>query len=72
MALGIHEIIDEAMIVDRCGLAVLEELLCQNSTLMPSFNDIGLKEVVDITSWYIWWVRRRHTRNENVPPHVQA
>jgi hypothetical protein len=50
MALGIHEIIDEAMIVDRCGSAVLEELLCQNSTLIPGFNDIELKEVVADTS----------------------
>jgi ribonuclease HI len=27
-----------------------------------------MKEVVVITSWYIWWVRRRRTRNEDVAP----
>jgi hypothetical protein len=41
---------------------------CRNSTLMPGFNDIGLKEVVAITSWYIWWIRQRRTRNEDVAP----
>jgi hypothetical protein len=59
MTLGIHEMIDQAMIVDRTRSAVLEEIFCRNSTLMMGFNDIGLKEVVAITSWYIWWVRQR-------------
>jgi ribonuclease HI len=68
VALGIHSMIDEAIMVDRSGSAVLEEILCRNPTLMPGFNDIGLKEVVVITSWYIWWVRRRRTRNEDVAP----
>jgi hypothetical protein len=49
--LGIHEIIEEAMIVDRSGSAALEEFLCRNSSLLSGFNDIGLKEVVAITSW---------------------
>jgi hypothetical protein len=35
---------------------------------MPGFNDIGLKEVVATTSWYIWWVRHRRTCNEDVAP----
>jgi hypothetical protein len=68
MALGVHEIIDEAMLVDRSGSAVLEEILRRNSRLMPGFHDLCLKEVVAITSWYIWWVRRRRTHNEDVSP----
>jgi hypothetical protein len=49
--LSIHEIIEEAMIVDRSGSAILEELLCHNSSLLSGFNFIGLKEIVAITSW---------------------
>jgi hypothetical protein len=56
------------MTVDRSKSVVLEEILCRNSSSMPGFNDIGLKEVVAITSWYIWWIRRRRTHNEDVPP----
>jgi hypothetical protein len=67
-SLGLHEIIEDAMTVDRSGSVVLEEIMCRNSSSMPGFNDIGLKEVVAITSWNIWWVHKRHTHNEDVPP----
>jgi hypothetical protein len=35
---------------------------------MPGFDALGLKEIVAVTAWYIWWVRRRQTHNEEVPP----
>jgi hypothetical protein len=49
MALGVHEIIDEAMLVERSGSAILEEILWRNSRLMPGFDNLCLKEVVAIT-----------------------
>jgi ribonuclease HI len=32
------------------------------------FDHVGLKEVISITSWYLWWMRRRRTHDEAVPP----
>jgi hypothetical protein len=41
-------------------------------TIMPGFNSIGLKEVIGVCSWYLWWMRRRRTHDEEVPPINQA
>jgi hypothetical protein len=68
ISLGIHEIIDDFMLVDRFGSAVLEAILRSNTRVMPGFDYLGLKEVVAVTAWYIWWVRRRQTHDEEVPP----
>jgi hypothetical protein len=67
-SLGIHEIIEEAMSGDQSGSVVLEIIPRRGDNSMPGFNDIGLIEVVAITCWYIWWVRRRRMHNEDVPP----
>jgi hypothetical protein len=67
-SLGLHEIIDDFMSVDRSGSAVLEAILRSDLKIMREFDNLGLKEVVAVTAWYIWWVRRRRTHNEDVPP----
>jgi hypothetical protein len=64
IALGIHEIINVVMLVDRSGSTVLKEILWSNTRLMPGFDDLGLKEVVAVIASYIWWVRRRRTHND--------
>jgi hypothetical protein len=35
---------------------------------VPSLDLINLKELVMITCWYMWWLRRRRARDEEVPP----
>jgi hypothetical protein len=46
---------------------VLEQILKSDSSVIPGL-DLGLKEVVSTVVWYIWWIRRRRTHNEDVPP----
>jgi hypothetical protein len=36
------------------------------------FDHVGLKEVIAITSWYLWWMRRRPTHDEVVPPIIKC
>jgi hypothetical protein len=71
-SLGLHEIIDEVARVDRAGSAVLEALLWCQSNHLQGFDELGLKEVISTTCWYLWWIRRRQTHNEDVPPLVQC
>jgi ribonuclease HI len=35
--------------------------------LLPGFDTIGMKETIAVTSWYLWWLRRRRTHDENIP-----
>jgi ribonuclease HI len=65
-ALGISEIINEALVVDRAGSAVLESLLSGQDKKFPNF-DMGLGETIAVACWYMWWIRRRRVRNEEVP-----
>jgi ribonuclease HI len=67
-SLGITNIIDDALLTDRVGSAVLEHLLRGDDATMPSFNDLGLKETIGVACWYIRWIRHRHTHGETVPP----
>jgi ribonuclease HI len=67
-ALGLQAAINEALQVDRAGSAVLEHLLRRNDNSLPGFDHIGLKETVTVTCWYLWWMRRRRTHDEEVPP----
>jgi hypothetical protein len=66
--LGQLAVIDDAMQLDRSGLVVLELLFRDQDRVMPGFASLGLKEVVAVTCWYIWWIQRRRTHNETVPP----
>jgi hypothetical protein len=66
--LGIADIIIEAEQVDRAGSTVLEELLRRQDNTVVGFSNIGLKELISVSCWYLWWIRRRMTHNEVVPP----
>jgi ribonuclease HI len=66
-ALGIQNIIDDAISVDLSGSAVLEFLLRDQTSSMLGFNSINLKETIGVTCWYLWWRRRRRTYDESVP-----
>jgi ribonuclease HI len=66
--LGIADLILEAEQVDRAGSSVLEELLRRQDNTLAGFSEIGLKELISVSCWYLWWIRRRRTHNEVVPP----
>jgi ribonuclease HI len=67
-ALGLSDIILDSSQVDRAGSAILEHLLGRAEASIPGISDIGLKETIVVACWYIWWIRRRRTNNETVPP----
>jgi hypothetical protein len=66
--LGLENTIQECTLVDRSGFAVLEHLLRRQDNSVDGVNNLGTKEIVCVTSWYLWWMRRRRTRGEPVPP----
>jgi hypothetical protein len=66
-ALGLTSVVDDALLSDRSGSAIIEHLLCKEDMSFQNF-DIGLKEVMMVACWYLWWIRRRRTHDEGVPP----
>jgi hypothetical protein len=66
--LGMQEIIEDAIQVDRAGSAVLEHILRREDNVLQRFDHIGLKETVAVTCWYLWWMQRCRTHDEDVPP----
>jgi ribonuclease HI len=66
--LGLSPVIDQAVQVDRSGSAVLEFILRDQVHPMPGVPSMNMKEVIVTACWYIWWIRRRRVRNEEVPP----
>jgi ribonuclease HI len=67
-SLGLQLVIEEAASADMAGSAMLEHILRREDNSLPGFSDIGLKETVSVACWYLWWLRRRKTHNEQVPP----
>jgi hypothetical protein len=63
-----HDDIEHAMISDLEGSAILEFLFREQSGSLQGFTDIGRKEIIATVSWYLWWIRRKRTQNEVVPP----
>jgi ribonuclease HI len=47
---------------------MLEHILRRQDNSLPGFTDIGLKETISVVCSYLWWLRRRKTHNEQVPP----
>jgi hypothetical protein len=66
--LGLGTTIHEAVQSDRAGSGVLEVLLHSDAKEYVGFENLGLKEVIVTTCWYLWWIRRRRTHNEDVMP----
>jgi hypothetical protein len=64
-SLGIQNYIDTSLGANQ-GSAILEDILKSNHTVLPGFN-LGMKEVIVTCSWYLWWIRRRRTHNEETP-----
>jgi hypothetical protein len=67
-SLGLQPVIEEAASADMAGSAMLEHILRRQDNSLPGFSNIGLKETISMACWYLWWLRRRKTHNEQVPP----
>jgi CRISPR/Cas system-associated endonuclease Cas3-HD len=57
---GLADKIEDAMLVDRAGSAVLEELIVNQQVE-------NTRELILTASWYIWWMRRQLVHGEKVP-----
>jgi hypothetical protein len=67
-AMELQDLIQEAVSTDRAGSAILEHILRREDNEIHGFQSVSLKEVVMTTCWYLWWMRRRRTHSETVPP----
>jgi ribonuclease HI len=65
--MNITDIIDDVVLNDRFGSGVLEVLLRRECNNLQGYTDFGLKEVITIGCWYLWWLRRKRTHGEEVP-----
>jgi hypothetical protein len=54
--LGLEEILDEALVVDLSGSAVLEHVIRMPSVPLHGFQ-FGLKETSVIACWHLWWLQ---------------
>jgi hypothetical protein len=47
---------------------VLAFLLNKSNQTVPGFESIRMRELVAVSSWYIWWLRKIRSHGEQVPP----
>jgi hypothetical protein len=52
-AIGILDIITDAVHIDRSGSVVLEALLRRQENSLQGFENGGLKETIMVTCWYL-------------------
>jgi ribonuclease HI len=60
-------VVEDSLLCGRAGSAVIEHILCKDEQKYHNL-DLGLKETMMVACWYIWWLRRRRTHDEEVPP----
>jgi hypothetical protein len=53
---------------DRSGVDVLQALLRSPTSNAPGYTSIQTHNLIVVASWYIWWMRHRQSRGEQVPP----
>ena len=66
--LGITNIIDQAIQVDRSGSAILEFILSLPDQQLEMHPILNFKQLIAVGGWYLWWIRRKVTHNESIPP----
>jgi hypothetical protein len=47
-SLGIADVVDQVVTIDRAGSAVLEFILRDQNRQLPGFDSIGLKETIGV------------------------
>ena len=71
-ALGILDIVEEVTRIDRSGSIVLEEILRRSNNKSPVLGHVGLKELIVVGSWYLWWQRREFVKDAYVAPPARS
>lgn len=57
-ALGLKEVIDQALDSDRFGSIIFENLLRDQRRQSPKVEHLGFQKSIIVGAWYIWWQRR--------------
>jgi hypothetical protein len=52
-ALRLDDIITVAIVADRSGSVVLEELLKATPSSLPGYNSLKVQEIIAIGAWYL-------------------
>ena len=66
--LGILDRISDKIQSERSGSVILEELFIDDSNSVSVMSSVGFKEILLTGGWYLWWIRRQVTHNEQIPP----
>jgi ribonuclease HI len=66
--LGLTELIERATNDGRSGAHGLEFILKSSQVAVSGYNVLKIQELVAVGCWYIWWLRRRQSHGEQVPP----
>jgi hypothetical protein len=71
-ALGTTDVIDRAISASNSGPQALEKIFKLAMASAPGLDELKIPDLVAVGSWYIWWLRRRQTHGEQIPPIQQC
>jgi hypothetical protein len=66
--LSLFDMVQRAIVHGRSGSEMLGSLLSSNQGEVEGFESINHRELVAVAAWYIWWLRRRRSHGEQIPP----
>jgi len=68
-ALGIWDVIEKLLSVDRSGSVLIQEIIGRRG-LATGLSNVGVAELILKGCWYIWWQRRQVVHGEEIqnPP----
>lgn len=64
--MGLHEFIDQAVLGERSGSSILEDIICRPKKRTPVLGMLKIHESVAVACWYVWWQRREIVKGEKV------
>ena len=64
--LGMLELVEDSIPVDRSGSIILEHLLSLPDNLFLIHSRVNFKQALVVGTWYLWWIRRKITHDEPV------
>lgn len=67
-SLGLTQLINQALAVDRSGSAIFEFIFSLPDQQLAVHKELNFKQAIAVGGWYLWWLRRRVTHNESIPP----
>jgi hypothetical protein len=64
--LDLSRLIQEVVAEARAGSGIFEVLMRRGNDTLVNLNGIGLRELVKMSCWYMWWERRKIIHEEHV------